>query len=1565
MTNELMADFFTALIDDRTENANILEKPSMSGVKNSVVEKYSDQAHFIYELLQNADDAKATFARFELHEDHLIFAHNGTKRFSVSNPKTESEDAKEGRLGDINAITSIANSNKTAASIGKFGVGFKAVFQYTQTPHIYDPIIYFKIKRFIVPEIIDSNYPGRLPDETLFMFPFDHMGRTSEEAYEDISEKLTSLVYPSLFLTNLSNISFQFSGSSGGYVKTIEKEFEYGGLHAQRVSLERNFGGNSHTEELWLFSRKIDELDHMYSVGFSLNEEGKLVPLLHTAFCFFPTKETTGLNFIIHAPFLLTDSREGIKAGELHNRKMINLLAKLAADSLSVLRDIGKQEGMALLDDSLFEIIPYDESKFGEVTDRNRISFKPFYTAFQEAFKHQALLPGLDGFVLKKDAYWAEYSEIATIYSNQQLAKLTGNPNAQWVLISRGRAETLRNNKPLAGYLDNIIEEYLTHNEMLDQIDGDFIEKQEIDWLHRFYKYIHDSAERRGRVISRCIPVFLDQDGKAAYAFDEKNQAVLFLPVEDIEGYKTINSKLLENDETAKFTELIGITTPSLKDEIYNKILPQYKDKTGKINTIPHFKKIFQYYLDCPRSESDSFIEKIKSYGFVSYRSVSDATVYRGVACELYFPDPELLDYFKFKPTTNFVLLDVYKSLVGEANELFLVSFLSKLGVRSVPRIIERELSWQEAQEIKEKWSYTTQVPNWTDRVIDGCEEVIKNINEKNSVFLWNQLCEIMDEFPYDWERATKGIYRYFYYSHKEEYFDSSDATRLRTQPWLLNNHGELVRAAELTLKTLSPKYRTDRSEAWKLIRFLGIQEKVYGEGNDSLTDEQRSKIEFADSFADIPRDKLEEFAKQHRLKQKPKIEQGTPGTDEDSKLPRSASPGDGKYKGEEGERNEDRSDEDDYIKPSIDFNKKIEEARQRSETEIQQIAYLEELTQRAENSQQYSFGWFKALLELESHNGSEGRSNSREISISFAKVEQEAETTRTLILKLPNRHIPQSMEDLADIPLVLYYGDQSRTVAIEVVNVKSYTLRVKLKSNAEIDGIDLSLVSEARIDAKNPGFLLEELRKQFNELKLDDHYNMKENLCKNIEFVFGPPGTGKTTHLAREVLIPLMQRENDAKVLVLTPTNKAADVLVNRIMEIMGNDNEYDHWLVRFGATGDNAIAQSNVYRDKSFDIRALSRHVTVTTIARFPYDFFIPDSGIRLHLHALKWDYIVIDEASMIPLVNIILPLYKKTPEKFIIAGDPFQIEPISTVDLWKDENIYSMVELNSFKQPVTVPHPYPVKLLNTQYRSIPVIGEVFSHFAYDGVLQHHRTADSRRKLNIDEHMDIKPLNIIKFPVSKFESIYRSKRLQGKSSYHIYSALFSFEFIKYLSMRIDSANENEFFRIGIIAPYRAQSDLIDKLLSSWSAPKSIDIQVGTIHGFQGDECDIIISVFNPPPTISSSNMMFLNKRNIINVSVSRARDYLFILMPDDDTEQVEQLKLVKKIETLCKATNESIEIHSSSIEDIIFHNEHYLEDNSFTTSHQLVNVYVKPEKRYEVRSEDLAVDIQINPVP
>ncbi|MDR1656907.1 MAG: hypothetical protein LBT47_05045 [Deltaproteobacteria bacterium] len=82
---------------------------------------------------------------------------------------------------------------------------------------------------------------------------------------------------------------------------------------------------------------------------------------------------------------------------------------------------------------------------------------------------------------------------------------------------------------------------------------------------------------------------------------------------------------------------------------------------------------------------------------------------------------------------------------------------------------------------------------------------------------------------------------------------------------------------------------------------------------------------------------------------------------------------------------------------------------------------------------------------------------------------------------------------------------------------------------------------------------------------------------------------------------------------------------------------------------------------------------------------------------------------------------------------------------------------------------------------------------------------------------------------------------------------------------------------------------------------------------------------------------------------------------MPDDDTENVNNLKLIKRVEALCKDDDYTL-MQAAEIEKIIWGSEIYIEENSFSTSHQTVNVHGEPERRYEIRSEEEAVDVQIH---
>ena len=92
MKDELYNSWFNKLHERRKNALVVFKDPEYVNVFNGVIDKYCDSAHFIYELLQNADDAKATEVEIELTKDKFIFTHNGKIRFTVSDPENAEEE---------------------------------------------------------------------------------------------------------------------------------------------------------------------------------------------------------------------------------------------------------------------------------------------------------------------------------------------------------------------------------------------------------------------------------------------------------------------------------------------------------------------------------------------------------------------------------------------------------------------------------------------------------------------------------------------------------------------------------------------------------------------------------------------------------------------------------------------------------------------------------------------------------------------------------------------------------------------------------------------------------------------------------------------------------------------------------------------------------------------------------------------------------------------------------------------------------------------------------------------------------------------------------------------------------------------------------------------------------------------------------------------------------------------------------------------------------------------------------------------------------------------------------
>ncbi len=1567
--------WFEKLFGKRNNTANtLMEDFAVGNMWDSVVEKYSDQAHFIYELLQNADDAKATMAEFNLKVNGLYFKHNGTKHFWVSNPETEKKDKQINCLGDINSITAVAQSNKTDHStIGKFGVGFKAVFQYSKTPHIYDRDFQFKIERFIVPVKLKMDIDKRKSDETVFYFPFDKKEMPKVKAYADILGKLKSLSYPILFLSNLLEVRWDANGETGEYSQKIIREVEENGnISYRKLELSQQVGMNKKNEKMLLFSRQIEGRLHSYSVGFFL-EKGKLKPKNLPAFCFFPTKETTNLNFIVHAPFLLTDSREGIKRNEGWNKKAVKKLAKLASDSFLILRD------MQLIDDDIINIIPYQENDFLEDDSEEEKLFYPFFKKIKKKFQTEELLPAKDGeYTNKKNAYWADTPDLTFLFSNEKLSQLTGNPHAKWVFTTLGR----RKDSEITDYIDggsenswnrkepNLIKANLDlENKIANMIDTGFIEKQTFEWLHQFYEYL---SERKSYIEKfKTKPIFKDTGRNPAAAFryesNTKNyHPILFLPSDGgNSAFITIHKNLLSNKYSKEFITAFGIKEPDIKDEIFH-ILPLY-DIGGEIDTDTHFKKFFRYYKENHGNKTiiDNFITLLKDKEFVSYKSKKDQKTYRGRPCEIYYPNKDLDKYFETKPDTLFVDLDDYHKQIDNADRELLYEFLLKLGVSTIPKVLTIEITdWRE----KNKLPLSHSTRNYVfDKIIDGSSEIVESKDISRLQLLWKQMIKIVNSYQ-NFNEVIKGKHDYFYYSARTEYFKSSAEKFLHESKWLATKNGNFVAPHKITINDLAEGYDVKSTEAQLLIELLQFKPSVI------LTKEQRiSQMFGSEEEARRAKELLENEKAKTELKTKQnskeseydseELENAIEKLDSLSKSIVKTKPHQEKIK--KNILSSDFDEDDELAKGVTEIKNKLEIKKSRRA-----------LSKAINESTKYSYQWFEAYLKL-LLTYSEKQTTIKQKSVSFQEIKRynidDKVSDKYFLLCGASAYIPQSIEDSEDLKVTLIRKNhRDENVKVEGVSKKGQDLLIYCR-----ESIPQSLVSRLssviRVEIKFTPVveLLDKLFKAFvNKNNIIEWEDIKETLPA-LKYIYGPPGTGKTTSLCNKI-IDILKENRNAKFLILTPTNKAADVLCKKLYNINS-----DILIARLGtASADPELKEMDeeIYRD-SLSKNALKYiNVVVSTIHRLPY--YVVNSekeneklSYKLFKHR-NFDYVIFDESSMTGLhyiVFAILSLFKTNPNaQFIVAGDPKQIPPVIEVNDnelenfdFQDENIYKMMGLGSFNpKEQNVREIDEIENLDKQYRSTKQIGQLFSELSYSKLLQHDREVNRKESKTLPGEFKTlisTAVTFIDIPLNQEDSIYKINKLLY-SSYQTYCAILVSEIVKYF----DAINKNQQWTIGLIAPYKAQAILMNKLITSFGISEEVKVYSDTVHGFQGDECDIVFFISNPNNYYYTNHpKCLLSKEYIYNVAISRAKDYLIILHPYSTIRDNEF------IEKISQSYRNNFGNHlvrpSSEVEKILFGKEKFIENNTYITGHDNVNVFGLTDMKYFIKSSESAIDIQL----
>src|SRR6266850_191724 len=128
-----------------------------------LADRYDDRTHFIFELLQNAEDALGRRSgwqgsrsiRFELTKNALRVSHFG-KPFDEA---------------DVRGICGIAQSTKHLTDIGRFGIGFKSVYAFTDRPEVHSGAENFAIESFVWP--VAAQVIVRDADETVILIPVE------------------------------------------------------------------------------------------------------------------------------------------------------------------------------------------------------------------------------------------------------------------------------------------------------------------------------------------------------------------------------------------------------------------------------------------------------------------------------------------------------------------------------------------------------------------------------------------------------------------------------------------------------------------------------------------------------------------------------------------------------------------------------------------------------------------------------------------------------------------------------------------------------------------------------------------------------------------------------------------------------------------------------------------------------------------------------------------------------------------------------------------------------------------------------------------------------------------------------------------------------------------------------------------------------------------------------------------------------------------------------------------------------------------------------------------------
>ncbi len=748
-----------------------------------LADRYDDRTHFIFELLQNAEDALGRRGawdgkrgvEFKLTAESLVLSHYG-QPFN---------DA------DVRGVCGIAESTKDQSSIGRFGIGFKSVYTFTKRPEIHSGEEDFAVEDYVRPVRLPAR--KRQADETQIVLP---LRADDESAQGEITEGFKRLGAGALlFLRHINEISWSVAdGASGMYMRSPPEVL---GPGVQRVTVIGQESGKDEVDENWLvFQRDVFTSEGRgvgrVEVAFALQpmedepDRWAVVPVATSPLVvFFPTVVTTHLGLLVQGPYRTTPSRDNIPRGDAWNQHLVTETASLLVGAIRWLRD------NAMLDTAALRSLPLDRTKFPEGS-----RFAPLFDAVRTAFMAEQLLPRLGiGYVAAGAAKLARTEALRDLFTPAQVATLFGEPVEAWLAgdITADRTPELR-----SYVMKELDIKELTPELIVPRLSREFLEAQSDEWIVGLYEFLSGQKALRRQV--EAIPLIRLESGKHVQPCDG-GKANAFLPSAIETSFPTMRRAVCASPEIRSFLASLGITEPDPVDDVVWNVLPKYREDQVDVEDDAYaadIERMQAAFKTDSKAQRDKLLAALRETPFVMAVDSGSGEGYVSKPEGVYVATDRLKQLFAGVPDVLLVD-DSYDCLRGESMR----ELLEACGALRYPRPVKapHESYWSDRLKAirvsaghAESSGYSDRVEDWA---LQGFDELLAHLpilppeeRAARARLIWESLGDLE-------ERRGRGIFDGSYtWTHHGKYaasFPSAFLRMLNTSPWIADASGDLV----------------------------------------------------------------------------------------------------------------------------------------------------------------------------------------------------------------------------------------------------------------------------------------------------------------------------------------------------------------------------------------------------------------------------------------------------------------------------------------------------------------------------------------------------------------------------------------------------------------------------------------------------------------------------------------------------------------------------------------------------------------------------------------------------